>query len=108
MSEFLVSGLFQIVPFIVLIAIGVIFGSISERRHFERLRADEAALSHILQSNLKNIPDVHAKDLEEGAILVTGSVVVAMDYFKKIAAKIKAIFGGSLRSYETMLERARR
>lgn len=108
MSDFLVSGLFQIVPFIVLIAIGVIFGSISERRHFERLRHDEAALSHILQSNLKNIPDVHAKDLEEGAMLVTGSVVVAMDYFKKIAAKIKGVFGGSLRSYETMLERARR
>lgn len=108
MTDFLLSGVFQFVPIIVLIAVGVIFGSVNERRHFERLRSDEAALSHILQSNLKNIPDVHAKDLEEGAILVTGSVVVALDYFKKIAAKIKALFGGSLRSYETMLDRARR
>jgi len=108
MTEYLISWAIQLIPFIVLIAIGVIFGSYNERRHFERLRSDEAALSHMLQTNLKNIPEVHAKDLEEGAILVTGSVVVALDYFKKIAAKIKALFGGSLRSYETMLDRARR
>jgi uncharacterized protein YbjQ (UPF0145 family) len=108
MTAYLISWIVQLVPFILLIAIGVIFGSMNERRHFERLRRDEAALSHILQSNLKKIPDVHAQGLEEGAIVVTGSVVIALDYFKKIAAKIKALFGGSLRSYETMLERARR
>lgn len=108
MIEFVVSILFQITPFIILIAIGVIFGGMNERRHFERLRAEEAALSHILHSNLKHIPDVHAKDLEEGAILVSGNVVVALDYFKKIAAFLKALVGGDLRAYESILERARR
>jgi len=108
MIEYLISMLFQFAPFLILIAIGVIFGSLNERRHFERLRTEEASLSHIFQSNLKNIPEVHAKDLDEGAILVTGSVVVALDYFKKIAAFLKALVGGSLRSYESILERGRR
>lgn len=102
------AGLIQLGFFVILISIGVIFGGINERRHFKRLREDEAAFSHILKTNLKHIPDVHAGDLEEGAILVSGSVVVGLDYFKKIAAAIKALFGGSLRSYETILERARR
>jgi uncharacterized protein YbjQ (UPF0145 family) len=91
-----------------LLIIGVIFGGLNERRHFERLRKDEAALSHILTTNLKTIPESHPQDLEDDGILVSGSVVVALDYFKKIAAKLKSLVGGSLRSYETMLDRARR
>jgi len=39
---------------------------------------------------------------------VSGNVVIAMDYFKKIIANLKSLVGGSLDSYETMLERARR
>jgi uncharacterized protein YbjQ (UPF0145 family) len=97
-----------LITFIALVAIGVIFGGLNERRHFERLRQDEADLSYIQQSTLKNIPDIHAKDLEEGAILVTGNVVIALDYFKNLAAKLKSLVGGSLRSYETILDRARR
>jgi len=97
-----------LIGFIVLLCVGVIFGGMNERAHFKRLREDEAALSHIVQTNLKIIPEVHAKGLEPDCILVSGNVVIAMDYFKKIIANLKSLVGGSLDSYETMLERARR
>lgn len=96
------------IAFIVLLCLGVIFGGLNERRHYERLRRDEAALSHIMRTNLKTIPEIHAKGLEQDCVMVTGSVVVALDFFKQIAAKLKGIFGGSIQSYETVLERARR
>lgn len=91
-----------------LLIIGVIFGGLNERRHFERLRKDEAALAHILTTNLKTIPKSHPQALENDGVLVVGNVVIALDYFKKIAAGLKSLVGGSLRSYETMLDRARR
>ena len=97
-----------LIGFIILLCVGVIFGGINERRHFKRLREDEASLSHLVQTNLKVIPDVQAQDLEPDCLLVSGNVVVAMDYFKKIIAGLKSLIGGSLESYETMLERARR
>lgn len=97
----------EFIVFIGLLCIGVIFGTMNERRHYKRLREDEAALSHILQTNLKHIPAPH-NDLEEGAVLVSGNVVVALDFFKIIVARLKSIIGGSLRSYESVLERARR
>jgi uncharacterized protein YbjQ (UPF0145 family) len=42
------------------------------------------------------------------ATLVCGSVVVSQDYFKAVAAGLYSIFGGRVRSYESLLDRARR
>lgn len=93
-----------LLSFIILLAIGIIFGGMNERRHFERLKRDEAELSHIKVLSIKTLPG----GLEPGGALVTGSVVVAVDYFKKIMANIRMFFGGRLNSYESLLERARR
>lgn len=92
------------ITIIALLLIGLIFGRINERRHFERLKHDEAELADILTVNLKELP----LELEPIGVLVSGNVVVAVDYFKKIVAGLKAIFGGRLGSYESLLERARR
>ena len=40
--------------------------------------------------------------------LVTGSVVIAEDYFKRVAAGLKSLVGGRLIAYESLLERGRR
>ena len=40
--------------------------------------------------------------------MVTGSVVISIDYFKRIAAGIRNIFGGPVRSLEPLMVRARR
>jgi len=89
---------------IVLLLIGLVFGRINERNHFARLDKAEDELSDILTVNLKTLP----LEMQPNGALVTGNVVVAVDYFKKIAAGLKMIFGGRLRAYESLLERARR
>jgi len=94
----------SLITFIVLLCSGVIFGSLNERKHFTRLRKAEAELSHVKVLNIKH--PIHP--LEEGGVLVTGNVVIAIDYFKKITATLRMIFGGRLNSYESLMERARR
>ncbi len=42
------------------------------------------------------------------ARLVSGNVVISIDYYKKLLSAIRAIFGGRLGSYESLLDRARR
>ena len=44
----------------------------------------------------------------DDAVLVTGSVVISIDYFKRLLALIRNIFGGRVSSYESLVERARR
>src|SRR5690606_13733740 len=42
------------------------------------------------------------------ARLITASVVISHDNFKRFLAQLRKIFGGPLRSYESLLDRARR
>lgn len=96
--------MFGLALVVILFLVGLIFGQINESRHYARIHEDEAALSDILAVNLKTLPN----DLEPNAVLVTGNVVIAVDYFKMIAATIKRLLGGRIKSYETLVERARR
>jgi uncharacterized protein YbjQ (UPF0145 family) len=41
-------------------------------------------------------------------VLVTGSVVVSVDYFKRFLAGLRGLVGGEVKSYGTLLDRARR
>lgn len=95
--------MFQIASFLLLLLLGYIVGSLNERRHFRRIEAEEARLAHITVVNMKRVPDG-----PEGATLVSGNVVIAIDYFKKIMASLRMIFGGELRSYQSLMIRARR
>ena len=40
--------------------------------------------------------------------MVQGSAVISVDYFKRLLASLRNLFGGTIRSYETLLDRARR
>ncbi|PIE63030.1 MAG: hypothetical protein CSA25_02230 [Desulfobacter postgatei] len=40
--------------------------------------------------------------------LVTGNVVISVDYFKRIAAGLRNLFGGQVCVYESLVDRARR
>ena len=93
-----------IVTFIILMLIGFFFGRANEARHIKALDAAEAELSHIQINNLKRVHE----PLEDGGVLVSGNVVVAVDYFKKFIAAIKMFFGGKLGMYDSLLTRARR
>jgi len=40
--------------------------------------------------------------------LVSGNVVVSVDYFKRFLSKLRNLLGGRMKSYETLLDRGRR
>ncbi len=88
----------------ILLLIGIIFGSMNERNHYARLAKDEAELSHIKVLNIKTLPD----NLEPGGVLVSGNVVVAVDYFKVFVSFFNMLFGGQITGFQTLMERARR
>lgn len=82
-----------------------ITGSILERRHFESIRRREEQHRQFPVVTFATTPNdwqVVSSDL------VTGNVVVSLDYFKRFLASLRALVGGRIRSYEPLLERARR
>jgi uncharacterized protein YbjQ (UPF0145 family) len=99
------DGIIQLLLFGVLLAIGVFAGRANERKHYRELAAAENDLRDIDVSNGRAAGDVG--EFSRGT-LVVGSVVIAEDLFKRIAAGLKSIVGGNIRSYETLLERGRR
>jgi uncharacterized protein YbjQ (UPF0145 family) len=80
-------------------------GRYRERRHLASIVVREAALADIPVTNLKRIPD---PDSVGQSMLVCGDAVIATDYFKSFAAKLRGIIGGEMRSYQTLMGRARR
>lgn len=98
--------LFSLFVFVALLLLGLVVGSIQERRHFRDLERREEQTSDVLLTQLRSFPG----QTEGGSppLLVVGEVVIASDYLKSFLAKIRNIFGGRVRSYQTMLVRARR
>lgn len=88
---------------VLLLVIGVIFGTRAQKKHIENLDRREAELSHLVVTNLKTVPEGLGQP-----ILVTGSVVIAFDYFRRFIAGLIMLVGGNISLYETMLDRARR
>lgn len=99
--EFLIN-----LAFVALLGLtGLVFGTLSERRHYRSIQEREAKYRHILVFNEKRPPlTVSGQPFH----LVQGSVVVSSDYFKNMAAGLRSLFGGNLKNYETLLDRARR
>jgi uncharacterized protein YbjQ (UPF0145 family) len=89
-----------------LMCIGYIWGSRVEKKHYISIREREDEFCSLPAVSFKKIPESFGSPTE--ATLVTGSTVVAIDYFKKIFSAIKNITGGRLTSYESLIDRARR
>lgn len=97
--------LLQISIPIVILTVTYIIGTILERRHFASIRAREAELRELPAVTLGNGPS--AWRIEQSR-LVTGSVVISLDYFKRFLARLRALVGGRIKTYEPLLDRARR
>jgi uncharacterized protein YbjQ (UPF0145 family) len=88
-----------------LLLVTYISGAYLEKRHFESIRRREERHRSFPVVSFETIPagwEVVSSDL------AAGSVVVSLDYFKRFLAGLRALVGGRLRSYEPLLERARR
>ena len=88
-----------------LVLVCFLIGKGIELHHFKKLAEREQRLSDIIVTNLKTIPPQYAN---AQPILVMGSAVIATDYFKVFAAGLRKFFGGEMKSYVTLMERARR
>ncbi len=102
MTEFLL----QIGVFLFLIGLGLFVGRYVERRHLADLQARELATRSTLVTQLKSFPD-HTAGPSPPQLLVA-EVVIATDYLKSFLAGLRNLFGGEVRSYQSMLVRARR
>lgn len=94
----------DLIIFLVLLLLGYVFGQHAEKRHFKSIIEREKTLRDILVFSERHIPD---EDQLEG-ILVSGNVVISIDYFKRFVAGLRNLVGGRVSSYESLLERARR
>jgi uncharacterized protein YbjQ (UPF0145 family) len=91
--------------FVALVVVGYVAGRWSERRHYASIRRRERELAGVLVfSNRFPPPSSGRVDTR----LVAGSAVISEDYFKGVLAGLYSFFGGRVRSYESLLDRARR
>ena len=95
----------DLIVFLVLLATGYLVGRIVEQRHYASIRLRERRYRDVLAFPMRFAPD---SVTPQNAFLVHGAVVVSADYFKTFVAGLRNLVGGRFRSYETLLERARR
>ncbi len=81
-------------------------GRYAERRHYRSLSRREREMADMLVTDLKTFPGEVVPS--RGGELVQGQAVIATDYLKSFLAKLRNIFGGEVKSYESLLQRARR
>jgi uncharacterized protein YbjQ (UPF0145 family) len=98
--------LYSLGGFLFLIALGTFVGGAIERRHFRLLDEREGANGEFLITQLKSYP--HAVAGPTPPTLFFGEAVISSDYLKSFLGGIRKIFGGEMRSYQSLLVRARR
>jgi uncharacterized protein YbjQ (UPF0145 family) len=88
-----------------LLVVTYFVGGAVERRHYQSIHEREARWRSLPAVNFRTPPSAWVVVDSE---LITGSVVISVDYFKRFLAGLRMIFGGQVKSYETLLDRARR
>jgi len=98
--------MFNLYILIGLLLLGYGFGKLNERNHYRSINKREQTLINLATTSSKfPLGNQHNITRHE---LVTGHVVISVDYFKRLLASLRNIFGGSIQAYETLLDRARR
>lgn len=94
-----------VILMVVFLVVGYVAGTINESRHFAALRRGEEDSRDMI---VITFPDAPSEWNVFDPTLVTGSVVISLDYFKRFIAGLKAFVGGRITTYEPLLDRARR
>jgi len=81
-------------------------GTIAEKRHFSSLDKREAVNRAMLQTQSKLFLD--PKPGGKTPTMLHSETVVSSDYFKTFLAGFRKLFGGEMKSYNTLMERGRR
>ncbi len=90
---------------ILLLVVTYFVGSFLEARHFRDIARREEAAHGFPAVSFRSMPD----DWQvSSCTLVTGSIVISLDYFKRVIAGLRGLVGGRIKTYEPLLDRARR
>src|SRR5262245_6470703 len=100
------EAVFGFVIFVFLISLGYFVGGYIERRHFRELDVREAGNEGFLVTQLKSYPAAVAGP--SPPTILFGEAVISSDYLKTFLGSMRKIFGGEMRSYQSLLVRARR
>lgn len=89
-----------------LLLLGYICGSMAEKRHYRSIAERELKLLDLPAVSFRSvdIPDEQIRSAQ----MVFGNAVISIDYFKRFLAGLRNIFGGTVKSYESLIDRARR
>ncbi len=96
----------DIIIILILVLCGLIFWKINEKKHYRSILERE--------ENYKTINIISDTDYKkiswksQNQELFSAGTVVAIDYFKKLMAWFVNIFWGKMKSYESLVDRARR
>jgi uncharacterized protein YbjQ (UPF0145 family) len=101
----LISMFFNFGLPILILVFAYFVGSRIERKHFENIRRREADVRNFPVVSFRTMPEDWKVDSSE---LVAGNIVVSLDYFKRVIAGLKGLVGGRIKTYEPLLDRARR
>lgn len=91
-------------PLLVIMA-AYFIGNWIERKHFLNIQEREEALHGFPVVSFDTMPSDWSA---ESTDMVTGSIVISLDYFKRVIAGLRGLIGGRIKTYEPLLERARR
>ena len=90
---------------LLLLLLAYFIGSMIERKHFRMIRKREDALHGFPVVSFDTMPEQWRAS---SSGMVTGSIVISLDYFKRVIAGLRGLVGGRIKTYEPLLERARR
>ena len=90
---------------LILLLVGYGVGRTLERKHYKNIRQRERRLAGLVAVSIPSLPGI---EQATQVTFVQGSAVVSVDYFKRFAASLRNLFGGRVRSYETVVDRGRR
>ncbi|MCS6266103.1 MAG: heavy metal-binding domain-containing protein [Vampirovibrio sp.] len=95
---------------VVLATVGFVCGTIAEKKHYTSIKRRELKFRELpaVPIRLHHFLSAQQQEAVVETRLVTGCVVVSQDYFKMILANLKNFVGGSVSSYESLMDRARR
>jgi uncharacterized protein YbjQ (UPF0145 family) len=96
----------DLIIFLSLLALGYGAGTWAEKRHYRSIAKREMDMLNLPVVTLKSVAVPEHKI--RSARMVYGSAVISVDYFKRILASLRNIFGGQVKSYESLIDRARR
>jgi uncharacterized protein YbjQ (UPF0145 family) len=100
-----ILGNLDLFLFLLFLVIGYSCGMIAEKRHYKSINKREKKLLKLM---LVNAEGHFADGAVKESFLVSGSMVVSNDYFKRLLAILRNFFGGRVKAYESLIDRARR